>query len=77
MPPTVPEIREKIRSGSLPADPCAVTWFGPGIGKPCRVCSLPVRSNEIEVECDLPSGEKGVRFHRDCFDAWEQARNAF
>jgi hypothetical protein len=73
MPPTLCELRAKIRSGTLPSDACAVTWFGPGTGRLCRACDLPVRSDEIEVECDLPSGEKGVRFHRDCYDAWDRA----
>jgi hypothetical protein len=70
------EIVEKIRSGVLPADACEVTWYGPGSGELCRACGSPIVSTEVEVECDLPSGERAVRFHRTCFEAWDQARGA-
>ena len=68
------EIVEKIRAGVLPSDACDVTWYGPGSGQPCRACELPILSGEVEVECDLPSGEREVRFHRTCFEAWDLAR---
>lgn len=74
-PPSRDALREKILAGALPSEACEVTWYGPGRGKPCRACDVPVLSTEIEVECDLPSGEKGVRFHRECFDAWNVARD--
>jgi hypothetical protein len=68
------KIREKIMAGVLPSHACEVTWYGPGSGQPCHACELPVLSSEIEVECDLPSGQTHVRFHRTCFDAWERER---
>jgi hypothetical protein len=49
-------IREKILTGVLPKEHCPMTWYGPGTGGICVACEQPITADDVEVECDLPSG---------------------
>ena len=62
-------IRQKIINGELPAEHCRMTWYGPGTGQICMACEQRIAANEVEVECDLPSG-RTIRLHRTCYDIW-------
>ncbi len=64
-------IREKILAGVLPKENCRMTWYGPGTGAICVACEQPIGPDEVEVECDLPSGST-IRLHRTCYDIWAQ-----
>ena len=63
-------IRDKIRTGALPAKKFVRTWYGRGEGHLCSACSLAVTTNQIEVEGDLAHERGAYRFHNDCFDIW-------
>jgi len=54
-------------------------WGGPGIGLPCAVCDLPVKTDEPEFEIEFasagdPTTTEAVHFHVRCFTAWEFER---
>jgi hypothetical protein len=62
-------IREKILAGELSKQNCRMTWYGPGTGGKCVACELPIATDDVEVECDLPNGGT-IRLHRGCYDLW-------
>jgi hypothetical protein len=62
-------IRQKILAGHLPKENCRMTWYGPGTGGVCVACEHPIAADEVEVECDLPTGGT-IRLHRECYDIW-------
>ena len=62
-------IRQKVLAGTLPQQYCRMTWYGPGRGSTCIACDLPIRSTDVEVECDLPSGGT-ITFHQRCYEIW-------
>lgn len=62
-------IRERISAGKLPKQHCRVTWYGPGRQLACAACDQPIHSDEVEVECDLPTGGT-INFHRQCYEIW-------
>lgn len=62
-------IRQMILAGNLPKENCRMTWYGPGTGGVCVACEQPIAAEELEVECDLPSGGT-IRLHRRCYDIW-------
>ena len=64
-------IRQKILDGTLPKQNCRMTWYGPGTGGICVACERAIGPEEVEVECDLPSGGT-IRLHRGCYDIWAQ-----
>jgi hypothetical protein len=66
-------IVERLASGLLPWVDCQMTWWGPGKGRACAACGLPIVATDIECECDLPDGTT-IRFHRWCFDVWDGER---
>ena len=76
-------LREKARAvvqaGKLPSRRPDRTWGGPGVGAPCSVCGLPVKSDELEFEIqfardgDNPGLDK-FHVHVRCFAAWEFER---
>ena len=70
----IERLREKLRSGALPQSRAGHTWVGPGSARPCVACDLVIARDDTEVECDDPAG-RPLRFHRECFDAWEVERN--
>ena len=49
-------IRRKILSGDLPKQNCRMTWYGPGTGGICVACEQSGAADDVEVECDLPTG---------------------
>ena len=49
-------IRRKILAGDLPKQNCRMTWYGPGTGGICVACEQPIAADDVEVECDLPTG---------------------
>ena len=60
-PPTpLATLRDKLHSGVLPCKPFVKTWRGPGTGKPCDVCELPITPIEHEVEGDRLDGGHAV-----------------
>jgi hypothetical protein len=61
-------IRQKILAGHLPKENCRMTWHGPGTRGVCVACEQPIAADDIEVECDLPTGGT-IRLHR-CYDIW-------
>lgn len=62
-------IRQKILAGHLPKENCRMTWHGPGTRGVCVACEQPIAADDIEVECDLPTGGT-IRLHRGCYDIW-------
>ena len=66
-------VRAKVAGGSLPRIAAAKTFYGHGEGKFCCACDLIVGRHEIEVEADF-EGAIILRFHVECFRAWEEAR---
>ena len=62
-------IRQKILAGHLPKENCRMTWYGPGTGGVCVACEQPIAADDVEVECDLPTGGT-IRLHRGCYDIW-------
>ena len=64
-------IRRKILAGDLPKQNCHVTWYGFGTGNTCVACEAPIGHDDVEVECDLPSGGT-IRLHRKCYEIWSK-----
>lgn len=64
-------IHRKILSGELPKAYCHMTWYGPGTDQICVGCEQRIVATEIEVECDLPSGQT-IRLHRTCYEIWSR-----
>jgi len=44
-----------------------MTWHGPGTLGVCVACEQPIAADDVEVECDLPTGGT-IRLHRGCYD---------
>ena len=65
--------RTRLASGALPREKCQVTWFGPGLGRPCDLCGRQITRSEIECECEQSSGPT-LRFHQACFAVWDDER---
>jgi len=62
-------IRQKILAGHLPKENCRMTWHGPGTRGVCVACEQPIAADDVEVECDLPTGGS-IRLHQGCYDIW-------
>ncbi len=71
----IDRLRQKLRSGALPHRRASQTWVGPGSARSCTACDQVIARDDTEVECDDVAG-RPLRFHRDCFDAWESERDA-
>ena len=71
----IDRLRQKLRSGALPRRRRAKTWMGPGSARRCQACDQIIARDDTEVECDDPEG-RPLRFHKECFDAWETEREA-
>jgi hypothetical protein len=65
-------IRSKIGAGLLPLPPQAPgkVWVGPGSGKVCDACDVPIMAADREYEIDLP--DRTIRFHTECLTAWHE-----
>ena len=59
----LPGIRQKILDGTLPKQNCRMTWYGGGTGGICVACERLIAPDDVEVECDLPTGGT-IRLHR-------------
>jgi hypothetical protein len=68
-------IRNGIEKGRVPSVECLVTWFGPGRGEVCVVCSSRILGSELAIECDLRTGNTAW-FHAPCYDLWLSVRGA-
>ncbi len=66
-------VRDLLTAGMLPRQRCQATWFGPGRGHTCAACDRPIVATDIECECDLQGGAT-LRFHKQCFEVWDRAR---
>jgi len=76
-------LREKARaaiaSGSVPRSAPDRAWGGAGVGAPCAICSLPVRTDEsdLAVSFAYAGSDPGLNKHHlhvRCFAAWEFER---
>lgn len=52
------------------------TWAGRGTGANCSFCGQSIRSQEVEYEIELPPAGTGrtLRFHFNCYRAWDAAQ---
>jgi hypothetical protein len=66
-------IRAKVAAGLLPRDRPQKIWVGPGSGKACDGCELPITSGQREYEFDVPGG-RTIRLHADCVALWHVER---
>jgi len=67
-------IRAKIADGRLPVERPSQIWAGDGRGDPCDACELSITSVDVEYEANFVVPAGIFRFHRKCFDAWQQER---
>lgn len=69
-------IRAKLAAGTLPTTRPSQVWASESRGgEDCDGCDQMIRAGEIEHEVNM--AEQGVfRFHRSCFDVWQQQRAA-
>ncbi len=65
-------IRRKIAARLLPGERCQVLWAGPGTGRLCVACDLPIGADATEYECDHADGTV-IDFHYGCYVLWEAA----
>jgi hypothetical protein len=67
-------IADKICSGSLPLppEPPQKYFAGKGTGQLCDVCEQPITAADLEYELD--TGGRTLRFHEKCLDMWRQVR---
>jgi hypothetical protein len=71
----IDRLRQKLRSGALPRGRQGRTWVGRGSARTCMACDAIIARDDIEIECDDAAG-RPLRFHKECFDAWETEREA-
>ena len=64
-------IAAKIADGTLPRQEFRTFWGGPGTGRQCRGCGLPIPADETEVELAL-LGAVRLRLHQRCFNVWQR-----
>ena len=65
----------RIMEGRLPCPNDHRTWGGRGSNKPCALCDVTIRGDEVEYEIETrnPSGVQVYRFHFLCHGAWQYA----
>lgn len=66
-------IRVKVASGRLPRECPPKMWVGPGSGKACDGCDLPITHDQREYEFD-PTGWPTIRLHLECVEIWHLKR---
>jgi len=67
-------IRHGIERGRLPRERTIALWDGAGLGQTCDGCGLSIGINE-RMRLICADDWKAVRFHHDCFEAWEAERS--
>jgi len=66
-------IRYRIEDGRLPRERTIELWHGAGFGQICDGCDLPISTNDgMTLLCS--EDWKAIRFHDDCFHAWNAER---
>ena len=67
-------VEDKIRSGVLPLPPGPPQKYfaGKGTGQLCDLCEQAITAEDLEYELD--TGSRRLRFHEECLDVWRQAR---
>src|SRR5438309_8489918 len=75
--------RTVVQNGKLPGRTPDRTWGGPGVGAPCTICELQVRSTEMEFEIQFArdggtpaAGLDKYHVHIRCFAAWAFERQS-
>ena len=48
----------------------APVWFGHGAVKPCAVCRVRIRVQDIQYDLPVPHGTGTVPVHEDCYRMW-------
>ena len=66
-------ILAKIRSGALPSARSYISYGGRGTNQTCDGCCERIPAEDVEYEVDLTEG-RTLRFHQECFAAWQKAR---
>ncbi len=51
------------------------TWAGRGTGAPCNLCGRAIQPHEVEYEIELAatSAVQNLRFHFNCYRAWDSS----
>lgn len=67
--------RDAIANGRFPNRGPDRSWGGPGVGAACAICTLPVRTDQMEFEVQFAydgndPGLDKYRVHMRCFAAW-------
>jgi hypothetical protein len=65
-------IRRKVELGWLPREPANVSVAAAGTGRPCDGCEQSITA-DVMILATFRNGTI-LRFHRECFSAWETAR---
>ena len=69
-----PIARERIAQKTLPCEVPGQIWGGKGSGKPCSLCDLPIKADQVEYEVELPDvdgGNASWLFHIVCQSIWQ------
>lgn len=75
----VDRIRARIRAGTLPRDPDALSYDSIGEGTRCACCDRPIRDFNYQREVQLSKSGKAVRYiylHDSCYDQWREVAAA-
>jgi hypothetical protein len=64
------QIRERIRSGTLPGEPNAKVYAGRGTQATCACCGGTIALHETEYEVPLNSISRTYHVHVDCYCVW-------
>ena len=69
-------VRHRINERRLPLGRAVGIRTIPGDGQPCDVCEEPLRATEKTVLAMVSLEWMSVRFHAECYDAWDAERAA-
>ena len=67
-------IRGKLIDGHLPTERPSQMWARNGRDNECAACDKPIPPFQIEYEISFVRAPRMLRFHRKCFDVWQQER---
>ena len=71
-------VRQRLRTGGLPAAASARTWSRAGNGSPCALCTRSITSDETEFELEFDGPKRPFvtfyHLHPRCYAAWELER---